>query len=138
MRRVTAVVIVVIAGAVVTACSDSDDISTATSVLEARALDSGDVEVQIIPLLLDPTGAIFLVALDTHRVELAVDLVASSKLSIDGTDWPSDRWDGAAPGGHHREGELRFSAAGPVRGRAELTITGLPETVTVGWDLGGD
>jgi hypothetical protein len=138
MRRIAAIALFAITGAVATACSGSNDISTATSVLESRAVDSGDIEVQITPLRLDPTGATFLVALDTHTVDLAVDLVASSTLSVDGTDWPADRWDGAAPGGHHREGELRFSAASPLQGRAELTITGLPETVTVGWDVGSD
>jgi hypothetical protein len=139
MRRSAALALVVIAGSVPTACASSnDDIRTAPSMLEERAVDSGDVEVQVTPLRLDATGATFLVVLDTHSVDLGVDLVASSTLSVGGTDWPSGRWDGAKPGGHHRDGELRFSAAGPIEGRAELTITGLPETVTVGWDVEGD
>ena len=138
MRRVAAIALLATTGFLVAGCSSSDGVSTATTMLQERAVDSGDVEVRITPLRLDPTGASFLVVLDTHSVDLDVDLVAGSKLSVGGTDWPTDRWDGAAPGGHHREGELRFSSAGPVQGRAELTITGLPETVAVGWDVGGD
>ena len=43
------------------------------------------------------------------------------------------RW--GATGGHHREGTLTFSAAGPANGDAVLTIEGLDEPATARWAL---
>lgn len=51
----------------------------------------------------------FKVALNTHSQELNDDLVKSSVLlDGSGTRYTPTAWDGAAPGGHHRSGVLRF------------------------------
>ena len=138
MRRIAAFLFAFTAAAVAAGCSEPDDSRTATSVLESRTVDVGEVTVEITPLQLDSSGATFLVAVDTHSVDLTGDLAASSTLSVGGTEWQSEGWDGAEPGGHHRQGELRFAAAGPAKGQVTLIITGLPEPVEASWDVGGD
>lgn len=119
-----------------TTCADSDDASPPTSVLPARTVDSGEVEVTITPIRLDDTGATLQIALDTHSVELSLDMASAAALDIDGTAWPVESWTGDGPGGHHREGELRFIAQGPPFGAARLTITGLPEPIEATWNVG--
>jgi hypothetical protein len=93
------------------------------------------VTVTITPTRIDATGAEFAVAFDTHSVDLDLDVAANAALTVDGTDWTDPSWDGAAPGGHHREGTIRFTASGPARGDAVLTIRGLDELVTATWTL---
>lgn len=128
--------LLVVAAGLLGACAGSEDTSrTPTPVLPARMVDAGDVEVNITPTRLDATGATFAVSFDTHSVELSLDPAASATLDVDGTTWPVDRWTGAGPGGHHREGELHFSAAGPASGTAHLTISGLPKPVEATWAL---
>lgn len=72
-----------------------------------------------------PAGATeweFAVVLDTHSEELADDLAKSSVLLVDGREiWPS-QWSGAAPGGHHREGVLKFAAPDQPAATLELRI----------------
>ena len=65
----------------------------------------------------------FKVALDTHSQDLADDLTKSASL-IDtaGARYAPVRWEGAAPGGHHREGLLYFPAMQPVPTVVELEI----------------
>lgn len=95
-----------------------------------------DVDVKIGPRQLDDQGAVFTITLDTHFVELSADVTRAS-LAVGDTEWPVEGWSGDGPGGHHREGELRFRAGGPAAGTATLTIPGLPEPVEVTWDLTG-
>lgn len=117
-------------------CAGSDDTSaTPTSVLPARTVDAGAVEVKITPTRLDATGATFAITFDTHSVDLSLDPASSAALDVDGTAWPVYGWTGAGPGGHHREGELRFNPQGPASGTARLTISGLPEPVEASWAL---
>lgn len=137
MRRLGLLAVVLIAAATLTACGADDDASLSASGLPARQVDSGAVEVKITPTGIDETGATFEVVLDTHSVELAVDIAAATTLEVDGTAWAVDGWVGSRPGGHHRQGTLRFTADGPASGTARLTITGLPEPVEATWDLDG-
>ena len=90
----------------------------------------------ITPIRLDDVGAIFEIVLDTHSVELSLDMAASASLEVDGNAWVVEGWDGSGPGGHHREGELRFTAQSSPSGTARLTIQGLPEPVEASWDIG--
>lgn len=115
-------------------CSDSKT-PTANGVLPARTIDAGSVEVTITPTRFDDQGASFAISLDTHSVELSVDLAASAVLDVDGNVWPVAGWSGDGPGGHHRSGELRFEPRGPARGTARLTIDGFPKPVEATWDL---
>lgn len=106
-----------------------------TSRLATRTVTAGAVDVKVRPVRLDASGAAFEVILDTHSVELGMDMAKVAGLEVGGTPWTGASWKGAGPGGHHREGTLSFSPAGPATGRAVLTIGGLPAPVEVSWDL---
>lgn len=103
--------------------------------LDTRSLTAGDVDVEIQPRQLDDQGATFAITLDTHSVELSADLTEAT-LQVGDTAWTGARWSGDGPGGHHREGELRFESTGPASGPVRLTLPGLPDPVEATWDLG--
>jgi len=65
----------------------------------------------------------FKVVLDTHSGDLNDDLVKAAVL-LDGTGMQHVpvAWDGAAPGGHHREGVLKFKPVSPTPATIELQI----------------
>lgn len=104
--------------------------------LEAQEVTSGEVDVTMEPVQLDDRGAAFRIVLDTHAVDLAADLTRAT-LEVGGTPWPVETWSGDGPGGHHREGELRFESAGPATGTAVLVLPELPEPVEASWELDG-
>ena len=139
MRRLTrrlALPGIVAATVVLLAACGSDDPATPTdAVLPARTVEAGEVTVKIEPTGITSSGAAFKVVLDTHSVELDLDVAAGATLVVDGTEWPAATWDGPGAGGHHREGTLTFDAAGEPTGTAELTISGLDEPVEATWDL---
>lgn len=66
----------------------------------------------------------FTLVLDTHSQELSDELAKSASL-LDGSGGVHApiAWEGAAPGGHHREGVLRFKALAPRPQAIELQIT---------------
>lgn len=65
----------------------------------------------------------FTVALDTHSQDLSDDLAATAVLSDGkGKELKPTAWDGAAPGGHHRKGVLRFAPISPQPDSVELRI----------------
>ncbi len=78
----------------------------------------------------------FEIIFDTHDVELDQDLVQETRLVVGETPSPTAEWSGDGVGGHHREGELRFTAASPAKGVATLSIGGLPELGGATWDIG--
>ena len=134
----------VLAVVVLAACADNGDDDGgggggggARATLATRTAEAGAVSVKMTPVRIDASGAEIKVLLDTHSVDLGLDVAAGSRLAVGGKDWGAATWSGAGPGGHHREGVLRFRASGPAAGRAELSIAGLPEPVTAAWDLGG-
>ena len=118
------------------ACSDSSTSGPVASVLPVRKIQAGAVEVIITPTLMDSSGATFSIVLDTHSADLSVDFTTSAALDVDGTAWINAGWTGDGPGGHHRTGEVQFTANGPATGAATLTISGLPEPVEATWELG--
>src|SRR5262245_50124048 len=79
--------------------------------LTAQKTSGGGVTVAVTPLALAPGAARwdFKVVLDTHSQDLSDDLVKSAVL-LDGTGGrhAPTAWEGAGPGGHHREGVLKF------------------------------
>lgn len=107
------------------------------SSLPARTVEAGAVSVKLQPLRLDAGGATFKVSFDTHSVALDLDVARQARLVVGTTTWPVAGWSGDGPGGHHREGELRFSPGGPANGTATLSIAGLPKPVTASWTLEG-
>lgn len=139
---VVAAVAVLVIGGLVTWAKRHDTGSgtikagTATSSLATRTVEAGAVTVKVEPRQLDADGAVFKVSFDTHSVNLDQDLVRQARLVVGDTTWPAASWSGDGPGGHHREGELRFIAAGTATGPATLSIAGLPAPVTATWDLG--
>ena len=66
----------------------------------------------------------FKIVLDTHSVDLNDDLVKIAVL-LDGTGgkYAPVAWDGAGPGGHHREGVLRFKPPASRPQAIELRIS---------------
>lgn len=80
----------------------------------------------------------FKVVLDTHSQELSDDLVKSALLvDPQGRSGKPIAWEGAAPGGHHREGVLKFDAIAPRPQAVELRITRPGESAarTFRWQL---
>ena len=115
-------------------CGQSGSALSSTG-FASRTMTVGSVEVTIEPLRLDDTGANFRVKLDTHSGDLGLDLAQAARLEVDGTDWGGASWVGDPPGGHHRQGELRFVSGGPARGEVRLTIAGLPQPVLATWKM---
>jgi len=140
-RLILAAIVAIAAGAagLTIASRGGDDDSTAVgnpAGLETRTVTAGEVDIEIEPRQLDNDAAIFAIALDTHSVELSADLTQAT-LDVDGVTWPAEGWSGDRPGGHHRDGELRFAPAGPASGTARLTLAGFGEPVEARWELGG-
>lgn len=134
MRGLSALLV---AGAFVVALAacGTDDPPVAAAGLETRTVTVGEVEVTITPTRFDDAGASFAVEFDTHSVDLDFDVDDAATLTVEGKAWTDPAWDGTNPGGHHREGTLTFTAAGPANGDAVLTIEGLDEPATARWVL---
>lgn len=101
---------------------------------------SGGVTVSVTPgnLSADAKMWDFSVVLDTHSQDLSDDLAKSAVLMDDkGREFKAAGWDGAAPGGHHRKGELKFEPISPRPQALELRLTrpGEPKPRTFRWDL---
>jgi len=80
----------------------------------------------------------FKVVLDTHSGDLNDDLVKTATLLDDkGGRYVPVQWDGAGPGGHHREGALKFKPVSPTPATIELQIkrAGEANPRTFRWQL---
>lgn len=65
----------------------------------------------------------FKVVFDTHSVDLKDDVAKSAVLVVEGgASYPPTAWQGDPPGGHHREGTLKFNAISPQPKAIELQI----------------
>ena len=138
-RRLVLLLLGVTFAFVLVACGGGDDTSNATvggKTLASRSVEIGAVEVSAAPLQVSDRAAAFKISLDTHSGDLGVDLEKSATLTVDGTDWPVASFDGDGPGGHHREGNLRFRAAGAPQGEMRLRIDGLDRPAEFTWSLG--
>lgn len=96
---------------------------------QTRIDEQGAVVVEVTPLNLDAPGGTleFDVIMNTHSVDLSMDLAALSTLTTDtGLTIPATLWD-ATPGGHHVSGKLIFSSAQDgkpiLEGAGTLTLT---------------
>ena len=83
--------------------------------LEAKTDDSGEVTTTVVPKNITPNAASwdFEIEMNTHAVELDTNFLESSVLVVDGATYKPTAWEGDPPGGHHREGILKFSATIP-------------------------
>ena len=106
-------------------------------VYESRTIAAGAVEVKLEPQRIDASGAAIKLTFDTHSVDLGFDLTKTAHLTVSGQPWPATTWSGDGPGGHHREGTVQFSSAGPAIGTADLHLDGLPAPVASSWSLEG-
>ena len=95
----------------------------------ARTDEQGAVVVAVTPLNLetDTDTLEFDVAMNTHSVDLSMDLAPLSTLSTDtGLTVQANKWD-ATPGGHHVSGKLIFPALANGKsvldGATKLTLT---------------
>ena len=95
----------------------------------ARTDEQGAVVFQVTPLdLSNPTDTLdFDVAMNTHSIDLSMDLATLSTLSTDtGVTVQATKW-GAPGGGHHVDGKLIFPAAqngkSILEGASKLTLT---------------
>ena len=134
MRAGAVGALLILAAGVLVGCG-TGPAGKAGSSLETRKFTAGAVEVTVEPVTLDSTGARIKVSLDTHSGDLGADLAKTSTLEVGGRPWGNPSWSGDGPGGHHRQGELRFQAAGAASGGVRLTIGGLPVPVTATWSL---
>lgn len=109
-----------------------------------RVDDQGAVVVSVTPLNLDqPTDSLnFDVSLETHSVDLSMDLAVLSTLTTDnGKSVAATIWDGPM-GGHHVSGTLSFPASSEgtsiLDGAKTLTLTmkdvAAPERIFI-WEL---
>lgn len=95
----------------------------------SRIDEQGAVVFEVTPLNLGtPADTLeFDVVMNTHSVDLSMDLAALSTLSTDtGITVQAAKWD-AVPGGHHVEGTLIFPSAQDgasiLEGASKLTLT---------------
>ncbi len=85
--------------------------------------DQGKVVIKVTPWSLSGSQWKFDVVLDTHSEELNQDMMQIAELSDDkGNTIKPIRWEGAGPGGHHREGVLVFNATKTLPNFVTLTI----------------
>jgi len=105
--------------------------ASAAAGLETQTNSASGVTVKVTPknVAAGTTTWEFAVVLDTHSADLSDDLMKSSLL-LDGSSeqYAPVAWEGAPPGGHHREGVLRFKALSPRPQAIELQITRPGET----------
>jgi hypothetical protein len=94
-----------------------------------RIDEQGEIVFEVTPLNLGTRAGTleFDVAMNTHSVDLSMDLATLSKLSTDtGISVQASKWD-AVPGGHHVEGTLIFPSAQDgtsiLEGASKLTLT---------------
>lgn len=99
--------------------------AASASELESRTSSAAGVTVTVTPKSVAPAAATweFGVVLDTHSQALDDDLVKSAVL-VDslGVRHAPLAWEGAAPGGHHRQGVLRFKGLAALPDAIELQI----------------
>lgn len=92
--------------------------------LEARSSSLGGVTVVVTPRAARPGAKEleFRIVLDTHSQDLSDDLASATILLLDGVELKPTQWSGPVPGGHHREGILRFAVPDKPAGAIELRI----------------
>lgn len=97
--------------------------------LPARTVSQSGVTIEVTPRALAGPSWEFGVTLNTHSQELKDDLAKSSVLVLDGAQTLTPQpWEGSPPGGHHRQGVLRFKAPAAQPAEIELRIARPGET----------
>lgn len=110
----------------------------ASQALPTQTSEQTAVTVKVTPLNLQGDHWEFRVVFDTHSQELTDDLLKAAVLvTADGTQVAPAEWRGHPPGGHHREGVLRFNALKPAPATVHLRISrpDEPKPRSFRWDL---
>ncbi len=94
----------------------------------SQVSDAGAVRVRATPVGWEANVTTWdlVVSLDTHSVNLDYDLLEVTRLRCEqGTEFEPITWEGSPPGGHHREGTLRFAPLDHESQYLELVIRGV-------------
>lgn len=97
----------------------------AAAQLATQKDSANGVTVAVTPAIIAADAKVweFKVVLDTHSQDLSDDLTRSAVLTDGkGNEFKPVGWEGAAPGGHHRAGVLKFDAIVPQPQAVELRI----------------
>jgi hypothetical protein len=131
LAAATAVLAVALAGSARADAPASLGEATQTSVVQGVA-----IKVTPRPLASGAADWEFSVVLETHSGSLDDDLARSAVLTVGGRDLAPTAWNGAAAGGHHREGILKFPAPAERPTAVELRIrrAGESEPRVFRWD----
>lgn len=95
---------------------------------ESKVSNEGGVEVAVTPIDIkaDPEFWSFQVSMNTHSVGLDQDMMASSLMEVgNGKSYNPIIWEGAPPGGHHRNGVLKFKSISPLPSEVVIKIKGV-------------
>ena len=116
-----------------------DAVSNSSSAFEAQTVEGGGVAVKVKPLALQGGAPLeFEIAMDTHSVDLAYDMLKAVALRDDaGKEYSPMAWGGPAGGGHHRAGNIKFAPLTTPSKSVMLivkNIGGVPER-TFQWNL---
>ncbi len=108
--------------------------------LSTQTLTDGAVTYKVTLKNLTPSATTwdFDISLDTHTGSLDQDLVSVVRLVDNkGNEYKALEWKGDQPGGHHREGILKFSPVTPRPASIELKIqtTTSSENSSLRWNI---
>jgi len=112
------------------AAENTEEQTSAEKNWEAKIDEQELVTVTVTPVDIFPDSKEwkFNVLMDTHSVELDQDMLKIVTLVDDqGKEYKPLRWEGAEPGGHHREGVLIFNQVVPNPKSIKLKISGIGE-----------
>lgn len=83
-----------------------------TASFDSKTNSEGEVSITVTPV--NQSDWSFEITLSTHSVDLGEDLTQVSILvDENGSEYKPIEWEGDPPGGHHREGVLRFGEITP-------------------------
>lgn len=123
LRTRLSIHLVAVAVVAVTAAAWTPGAHAQTQPPAAQSSAENGVTIKVTPKSVGAaSGLEFAVVFDTHSEQLDDDLVQSTVLLVDGKELRPQSWMGAGPGGHHREGVLKFAALPPTSQAVELRI----------------
>ncbi|MEK7660215.1 MAG: hypothetical protein AAB343_03370 [Patescibacteria group bacterium] len=111
---------------------NESDTPDAIQTWESKIDDQASVTVTVTPVDVGVESEKwkFHIVMSTHSVELDQDMMSVAVLVDDvGREYGPVRWEGAPPGGHHRDGVLTFNQILPVPKSLELTITDIGDSM---------
>ncbi len=97
-------------------------------ILEPKMDETGAVAIAVAPkgIFESSESWDFEISLNTHSIELSEDMVKVATLftqiTQNGEEYRAIEWEGSPPGGHHREGSLKFRPISPMPASIALEI----------------